>query len=321
MPSPTNQLGLIGRCNHIGPAAGLFRAWHSAPAVRAPRTTAWRRTTTASRRTTTTTRGRGRSKRLAREHGLRGRRLLDVGCGTGKSFRRSSAAGTTSSRCDVAPAMVARARAKAPGVPVHVCDVRALPRARAVRPRLLPRRLPQPPARRRRPRARDRRAWQATSRPAACSSSTSTRSPPTGRSSRTSTRSDRTCAGAGAPRPISRPARWPARSCTLGATAITHVQRHHPEPAARAAIAGAGLRCVAVYGQGLDGVPHRRARRACPHQGRVRRAARGEEVSTCSTSRRWSDRSRSARFAAEGPLTRRVRGGRCRAPGRAEGRA
>ena len=64
---------------------------------------------------------------LARTHGLSGRRLLDVGCGTGKSFLPFLARGYDVVACDVAPAMAARAAAKAPGVPVLVHDVRALP--------------------------------------------------------------------------------------------------------------------------------------------------------------------------------------------------
>jgi hypothetical protein len=37
---------------------------------------------------------------------------------------------------------------------------------------------------------------------------------------------------------------------------VEHVQRHHPEPVVTAALAGAGLEWLAVYGHGTDGVPH-----------------------------------------------------------------
>jgi ubiquinone/menaquinone biosynthesis C-methylase UbiE len=68
---------------------------------------------------------------LALEHGLRGRRLLDVACGTGKSFLPMLARGYSVSACDVSPAMVELAREKvvAAGARAHlfVADMRALP--------------------------------------------------------------------------------------------------------------------------------------------------------------------------------------------------
>jgi SAM-dependent methyltransferase len=67
--------------------------------------------------------------RLARRHGLRGRRLLDVGCGTGKSFIPLARRGWRVTACDISPEMLARAAAKAPPpVALHVADMRALPR-------------------------------------------------------------------------------------------------------------------------------------------------------------------------------------------------
>jgi hypothetical protein len=36
---------------------------------------------------------------------------------------------------------------------------------------------------------------------------------------------------------------------------LTHRQRHFPEAEVQAALAGAGLECLAVYGHGLDGIP------------------------------------------------------------------
>ena len=66
---------------------------------------------------------------LARRHGLRGRRLLDVGCGTGKSFLPLARRGWLVTACDLSPGMLARAAAKAPpSVALHVADMRALPR-------------------------------------------------------------------------------------------------------------------------------------------------------------------------------------------------
>jgi SAM-dependent methyltransferase len=66
---------------------------------------------------------------LARDAGLSGRRLLDVGCGTGKSFMPMLARGYDVTACDVSPAMVEEARAKVGGrARVVVADMRMLPR-------------------------------------------------------------------------------------------------------------------------------------------------------------------------------------------------
>lgn len=68
-------------------------------------------------------------ERLLRPHGLPARgRLLDVGCGTGKSFRPWEARGWSVVGCDASPAMLARAAAKVgPGTETLVADARELP--------------------------------------------------------------------------------------------------------------------------------------------------------------------------------------------------
>src|ERR1044071_7627449 len=66
-------------------------------------------------------------ERLARDCGLAGTRLLDVGCGTGKSFLPFRARGWTVAGCDLSAEMVAIATAKAPEVPLAVHDMRRLP--------------------------------------------------------------------------------------------------------------------------------------------------------------------------------------------------
>ena len=64
---------------------------------------------------------------LARPYGLRERgRVLDVGCGTGKSFLPWLARGWDVVGCDLSPSMLARAASKAPGVPLLRRDARAL---------------------------------------------------------------------------------------------------------------------------------------------------------------------------------------------------
>src|SRR2546423_2984308 len=60
--------------------------------------------------------------------GLRGRRLLDVACGTGKSFEPMLDRGYEVTACDVSPAMVAQASRRARGAAtVVVADMRRLP--------------------------------------------------------------------------------------------------------------------------------------------------------------------------------------------------
>jgi SAM-dependent methyltransferase len=59
--------------------------------------------------------------------GLRGKRLLDVACGTGKSFVPMLERGYDLTACDISPAMVAEARVKAPRAEVVVADMRRLP--------------------------------------------------------------------------------------------------------------------------------------------------------------------------------------------------
>jgi SAM-dependent methyltransferase len=64
---------------------------------------------------------------IAIEHGLRGNRLLDVGCGTGKSFLPMLARGYEVTGCDISPAMVELARDRDSGAEVLVADARDLP--------------------------------------------------------------------------------------------------------------------------------------------------------------------------------------------------
>jgi SAM-dependent methyltransferase len=65
---------------------------------------------------------------LARAAGLRGRRLLDVACGSGKSFLPFLERGWDVTACDLSPAMAAIAADKSRGrARVEVHDMRALP--------------------------------------------------------------------------------------------------------------------------------------------------------------------------------------------------
>jgi SAM-dependent methyltransferase len=63
-----------------------------------------------------------------RRHGLREGRLLDVGCGTGKSFLPMLERGWEVTGCDISASMLERARAKAgDGARLLVADMRELP--------------------------------------------------------------------------------------------------------------------------------------------------------------------------------------------------
>jgi SAM-dependent methyltransferase len=66
---------------------------------------------------------------VAATHGLTGKRLLDVGCGTGKSFLPLLDRGYAVTACDVSPEMVERAREIVAGsdASVLVADIRELP--------------------------------------------------------------------------------------------------------------------------------------------------------------------------------------------------
>ena len=58
--------------------------------------------------------------------GVRGRRLLDAACGTGKSFLPFLRRGYEVTACDISAEMVDRARAKAPRADIFVADLREL---------------------------------------------------------------------------------------------------------------------------------------------------------------------------------------------------
>jgi len=65
---------------------------------------------------------------LLERNGLRGRRLLDVGCGTGKSFLPMLPKGWEATGTDLSPSMLELAREKAgEGVRLELADMRELP--------------------------------------------------------------------------------------------------------------------------------------------------------------------------------------------------
>jgi SAM-dependent methyltransferase len=67
--------------------------------------------------------------KILEPHGLSGRRLLDLACGTGKSFLPMLPRGWQVTGCDISPAMVERAQEKASdSVALSVADMRELPK-------------------------------------------------------------------------------------------------------------------------------------------------------------------------------------------------
>ena len=94
---------------------------------------------------------------IARQWGVRGRRMFDVACGTGRSFAPLLERGWEVVACDLSPAMAARAHERAAGrAEVFVADMRALDSLRGVRPRHVPGRPAELPAVRGRPGRRAR---------------------------------------------------------------------------------------------------------------------------------------------------------------------
>jgi SAM-dependent methyltransferase len=73
-----------------------------------------------------------RLEALAREHGLAGRRVLDVACGTGKSLAPLIRRGYHGSGCDLSADMLDRARSALPNARLHRADMRELPRSLGV---------------------------------------------------------------------------------------------------------------------------------------------------------------------------------------------
>jgi SAM-dependent methyltransferase len=71
----------------------------------------------------------GRLLAAAERVGLRGNRLLDIGCGTGLSFIPMLSRGWTVTACDISLAMleVARTKEVGTGATLHQADMRALP--------------------------------------------------------------------------------------------------------------------------------------------------------------------------------------------------
>jgi SAM-dependent methyltransferase len=205
---------------------------------------------------------------LAREHGLRGRRVFDVACGTGKSFLPLARRGYSVEACDVSPSMLVRARAKTDGLDVRLrlADMRRLPTLRppcdlltclddAVNYLLGPGEL-----------VAALGGMRRNLRPGGIAifdgnTLASYRAVFCSRAAWAS--GGNTYVSRGEPQPLSDGAlfrttleawRGPADNGTLLASS-RHVQRHHGVRALRSALTEARLECVAIYGSEPDGTP------------------------------------------------------------------
>jgi len=199
------------------------------------------------------------------QHGLRGRRLLDVGCGTGKSFLPMLERGWEVTACDISPSMLALARAKTGNAArLSVADMTELPvfgefdlvwaLDDAVNYLLHTEEL-----------GRALSGMRANLAPEGllmfdvnCLQSYRTFFAEEQRVER-----DGRCliwrgqGSAGAEPGAIAEARLEVESNDDAPTMETHVhrQRHHPEGEVRTLLAAAGLECLDVYGHGFDAVP------------------------------------------------------------------
>jgi SAM-dependent methyltransferase len=197
--------------------------------------------------------------KLLEHHGLTGKRLLDVGCGTGTSFLPMLAQGWEVTGCDISPAMLERAREKAGDAPqLAVADMLALPEFGqfdlvwalddAINYLLSPGELEKALA------------------------GMGANLAPTGlllfdvnelQAYRTFfaettvvEREGRRLVWRGLASADVPPGSICESEMELApGEVLTHRQRHFPEAEVRAALSGAGLECLDVYGHGLDGIP------------------------------------------------------------------
>jgi SAM-dependent methyltransferase len=191
--------------------------------------------------------------------GLQGKRLLDVGCGTGASFLSMLAQGWEVTACDISPAMLELAREKAGDtVQLAVADMLELPRFGefdlvwslddAVNYLLSREELQQALAGMRANLAPnglllfDLNELQAYRTFFAETTVVE--------------RDGRRLVWRGtAPSDVAAGSICESRMEIAPGEVLTHRQRHFPEAEVLAALAGAGLECLDVYGHGLDGIP------------------------------------------------------------------
>jgi|SoimicmetaTmtHMA_FD_contig_41_2474598_length_1580_multi_3_in_0_out_0_1 SAM-dependent methyltransferase len=197
--------------------------------------------------------------KLLEHHGLTGKRLLDVGCGTGTSFLPMLAQGWKVTGCDISPAMLALAREKAgEAVQLSVADMLDLPEFGefdlvwalddAINYLLSPEELEKALAGMRANLAPTGLLLFDVNELQAYRTFFAETSVVEREGRRLIWRG---LASADAP---------PGSICesqmeVAPGEVLTHRQRHFPEAEVREALAGGGLECLGVYGHGLDGIP------------------------------------------------------------------
>jgi SAM-dependent methyltransferase len=199
-------------------------------------------------------------EQLARAHGLRGHDVLDVACGTGKSFLPLLERGWRVVGCDISPAMLALAAAKAPAANLIEADMRALPQLGefdlvtclddALNYLLDERELEAALAGiRRNLRPRGVAIWDLNA--LAQYRASFARDRATDRDGVFLAWRGETAASLepGGPAQATVEVFAPARDGLWERRSSVHRQRHWPEPVVRAAAAGAGLEVLAVHGQ------------------------------------------------------------------------
>ncbi len=197
--------------------------------------------------------------KLLEQHGLTGKRLLDVGCGTGTSFMPMLAQGWQVTGCDISPAMLELAREKAgDAVALAVADMLDLPvfgefdliwaLDDAINYLLSPEELERALAGMRANLAPnglllfDVNELQAYRTFFAETTVVE--------------RDGQSLVWRGtAPPDVAAGSICESELEIAPGDVLTHRQRHFPEAEVRAALAGAGLECLDVCGHGLDGIP------------------------------------------------------------------
>lgn len=192
-------------------------------------------------------------------HGLRGTRLLDVACGTGKSFLEMLPRGWQVTACDISPSMLERAGEKAgDSVELSVADMTDLPKFGefdlvwalddAINYLLSADELERALA-----------GMRANLAPTGILLF-DVNALPTYRTFFAKTevveRGGRRLVWRGLASADTPPGSiCESRLEVDSGESLTHRQRHFPEAEVLAALAGAGLECLDVYGHGIDGIP------------------------------------------------------------------
>jgi SAM-dependent methyltransferase len=197
--------------------------------------------------------------KLLEHHGLTGKRLLDVGCGTGTSFLPMLSQGWEVTGCDISPAMLELAREKGGDtVRLAIADMLDLPEFGefdlvwalddAINYLLSPEEL-----------GRALAGMRANLAPTGLLLFDVNELPAYRTFFAETTvveREGRRLVWQGlAPPDVPAGSICESRMEVAPGEVLTHRQRHFPEAEVQAALAQAGLECLDVYGHGLDGIP------------------------------------------------------------------